>query len=172
MVHIKRFKDRDKYLRGCTFSKYPSVIYGEHGKSLKTLSAQHDWSPDRVSTAIRCRKATGNQCASVSGTSLKKQRKQKFKHKRRKKLFLTIYIHKLYVNEKFNLSKKNVVFHLIIAANIEKKEGLVPRHWLTELSGNWWVNPETLQIWLLYKQWLWLWLRKTLINPASWDRLM
>lgn len=33
-------------------------------------SPQYDCSPDRVSTAIRCHKATGSQCASVAGTSL------------------------------------------------------------------------------------------------------
>ena len=41
--------------------------------------AWQDWSPGRVSTATRCRKATGNQCASVLSTCLKKSKQEEVK---------------------------------------------------------------------------------------------
>lgn len=49
----------------------------ETGKNYNSMYLLLDRSPDHVSTAIKCRKATGNQCASVSNTSLKTQKQRR-----------------------------------------------------------------------------------------------
>lgn len=51
-------------------------------KEKPTKSLDKVFSPDRVSTAIRCRKATENQCASVSGTSLKNKKAGEFERRK------------------------------------------------------------------------------------------
>lgn len=51
------------------YSWYPAP-YKQKNYKQTNKQQQYNRSPDRVSTAIRCHKATGSQCASVAGTFL------------------------------------------------------------------------------------------------------